>query len=80
MRGNLQNLNFKFDKFKRSFRWQDDFKWKIINYRVSWLFKIYNFCFGSFFSYEVIWKTQKYFQIIFIGKPPLEILFLLAVP
>ena len=28
IRGRLQNLNFKFDKFKRSFTWQDDFKWK----------------------------------------------------
>jgi hypothetical protein len=50
---------------------------KIINYKVSYIFEIYNFYFGRF-SYEVIWKIKKnQFQIIstdgFLNKPPLEI-------
>ena len=61
IRGHLQNLNFKFEKFKHNFETLNDFKWK------SWKLK-------SFILYvsssKIVWKTQKIqFQLLHIGFP-----------
>jgi len=57
---------------------------KIINYKVSQPFEIYNFYFDGFLN-DVIWKAQKIqFQIIsagdFLNKLCVEIWFLVVVP
>jgi hypothetical protein len=47
IRGHLKISNFKFKKFKHSFSWINDFKWKV-NYKIDKLYKMYNFHFCCF--------------------------------